>query len=285
MSLTDLSDPTPLRIGTVTLVVRDAARVSEFYREVVGLAETGCEGGTIHLGVGARTLLELVASPGAPLSDRGAAGLFHTAFLLPDRAALGRWLRHAAGQRVTLQGASDHGVSEAVYLADPEGNGIEIYADRPAGAWPRSGGALRMVTEPMDADAVLAAGGGAAYAGAPEGTVVGHVHLQTGSVALSERFYTDALGLELTQAMPSAAFLSSGGYHHHVAANVWNSRGAPPRDPAATGLRGFEILARDEAAFERAEAAVLRSGATAARAREAIHLTDPSGVGVALRRG
>lgn len=285
MSLPLAQDLTPLRIGTVSLVVRDLPRVAAFYREVIGLAETASDTHVLHLGAGSRTLLELIERPDAPLAGPRAAGLFHTAILLPDRASLGRWLRHAAASRTPLQGASDHGVSEAIYLADPEGNGVEVYADRPRREWPRSGDGLRMVTDPLDADALLAAGGEATFDGAPDGTTIGHVHLQTGAVEASQRFYTETLGLDVMQQVPSATFLSSGGYHHHVAANIWNSRGAPPRDPEATGLKGFEFLARDEAAFEAAETAILASGVTAARQGEAIHLVDPAGVGIALRRG
>ncbi len=276
---------TPLRIGAVSLTVRDLSRVADFYREAIGLSETGRDAGTVHLGAGSTTLLELIEAPSAPLSGRRSAGLFHTAFLLPDRAALGRWLRHAATSRLPLQGASDHGVSEAIYLADPEGNGIEVYADRPQAEWPVLGGALQMVSDPLDADDLLAAGGDAAFAGVPDGTTVGHVHLQVGDVPAADRFYTAALGLDVMQRSPSATFLSSGGYHHHVAGNIWNSRGAPPRDPAATGLRSFELLARDEAAFAGVEAAILAAGVTAVRQGETIHLTDPAGVGIALRRG
>ncbi len=285
MSLPASARPTPLRIGAVSLIVRDLPRVSDFYREVIGLAETGREASALHLGLGATTLLELVERPGAPVSGRRSAGLFHTAFLLPDRASLGRWLRHAAALRAPLQGASDHGVSEAIYLADPEGNGIEVYADRPKAEWPVLHGALQMVSDPLDVEDLLGAAGDTPFAGAPAGTTVGHVHLQTGAVELSEGFYTRALGLDLTQRMMGAAFLSSGGYHHHVAANLWNSRGAPPRDADATGLKGFELLARDEAAFEAAEASILSAGVTAARQGDTIHLTDPAGVGIALKRG
>ncbi|MBB3935937.1 VOC family protein [Aureimonas phyllosphaerae] len=285
MSPPDPIPATPLRIGTVSLVVRDLARMADFYREVIGLAEIGRDGATVQLGAGPRAFLALTEDRSAPLSGRRSAGLFHTAFLLPDRASLGRWLRHAADLRAPLQGASDHGVSEAIYLADPEGNGIEVYADRAGAEWPREGGALQMVSDPLDMQALLAAGAGGTFAGAPMGTTVGHVHLQVGDVAESERFYATALGLDVMQHMPSATFLSSGGYHHHVAGNIWNSRGARPRDPAATGLKGFELLARDEAAFGAAEAAILASGATAAREREAIHLTDPAGVGITLKRG
>ncbi|WP_294640092.1 VOC family protein [uncultured Aureimonas sp.] len=285
MSLPDPSPKTPLRIGTVSLVVRDLARIADFYREVIGLAEIGRDGATVHLGAGPLAFLALTEDRSAPPSGHRSAGLFHTAFLLPDRASLGRWLRHAVDSRAPLQGASDHGVSEAIYLADPEGNGIEVYADRAEVEWPRAGGALQMVSDPLDTQALFAAGAGSAFAGAPAGTTVGHVHLQVGDVAEAERFYTAALGLDVMQNMASATFLSSGGYHHHVAGNIWNSRGAPARDPAATGLKGFELLARDEAAFGAAEAAILASGATAARQGEAIHLTDPAGVGITLKRG
>lgn len=236
----------PIEIGSVTLTVNDLDRVGRFYRDAIGLEEIAREGGAasgrLTLGVGDRPLVRLRADPGAPRAGRGEAGLFHTAFLLPRRADLGRWLRHAAATGVRLSGASDHRVSEALYLADPEGNGIEIYTDRPAETWSRGPEGIVMTTEALDLDD-LAAGADAPWTGAPSGTVVGHVHLQVGSLAEAEAFYRDRLGLALTCRYPGGSFFAAGGYHHHLAANIWNSRGAGPRRDPVTGLEAVELLA------------------------------------------
>ncbi|WP_182087328.1 VOC family protein [Aureimonas sp. ME7] len=274
----------PLHIGAVSLAVRDPGRVAAFYGEALGLADQGRDGRAQRLGVGDRTLLELVHEPGASVESPRSAGLFHTAFLLPTRADLGGWLRHAASSRIPVQGASDHGVSEALYLADPEGNGIEIYADRPRGEWPRNGETLAMVSDPLDFEDLMAAGASRPFAAAPAGTIVGHIHLRVGAVDAAAHFYRDALGLDPMQRMAGAAFLSAGGYHHHIGLNAWTSRGAGPRAGGTTGLRSFEILAQDEPSFGRAEAALLSAGTTIARTGDTLLFSDPAGIGITLRK-
>ncbi|RYE82892.1 MAG: VOC family protein [Hyphomicrobiales bacterium] len=158
----------------------------------------------------------------------------------------GNWLQHAAQTSVPLEGASDHLVSEALYLSDPEGNGIEIYRDRSRSEWPRlDGGRLKMATERLDLDALLRDAEPQAYAGMPGGTVMGHIHLRVGDVQQAEGFYRDALGFEVTVHYPGASFMATGGYHHHIAANTWHSRGAGPRRDGEAGLASFELVARD----------------------------------------
>ena len=232
----------PLEIGRVALTVNDLPAVRDFYLAALGLEPLGGDGGVALLGAAGRPLLELREDRSARRRSAREAGLFHTAFLLPSRAALGRWLRHAAEARVPIQGASDHLVSEALYLADPEGNGIEVYADKPREAWPLQDGRIRMATDPMDVNGVAASADGP-WTGAPEGTVVGHVHLQVGDVPEAEAFYHGTLGFDVVTHYPGASFLRSGGYHHHLGANVWNSRGAPRRSYPSTGLADVEILA------------------------------------------
>jgi catechol 2,3-dioxygenase len=261
----------PLEIGRVALTVNDLAAVRSFYETAIGLETLSGDGATATLGAAGRPLLDLRADPHARRAAPSDAGLFHTAFLLPSRAALGRWLRHAAASGLRLEGASDHLVSEAVYLSDPEGNGIEIYADRPRDAWPRANGAIRMATEPMDADGVLRAADGP-WTGAPAGTVVGHVHLRVGDLRAAESFWHGILGFDVTTDYPGATFLGSGGYHHHIGANVWGSRGAGPRDLPATGLAELEIVA-DASALP---ALLDRTGG-------ADRLADPWGTPVAIR--
>ncbi len=162
----------PLEIGRVTLRVHDMPRMADFYSRAIGLTPLSQDGEQATLGAGDRALVTLIADPSAPARAPREAGLFHTAFLLPDRAALGRWLHHAASTRLTIQGASDHKVSEAIYLADPEGNGIEVYVDRPRATWTGADGAIRMTTDPLDLESLAAAADGP-WQGAPDGTVVG----------------------------------------------------------------------------------------------------------------
>jgi len=248
----------PLRIGRVRLRVRDLDKVSGFYQRAVGLAVIDRSAGAVTLGAGTVPLLELLGDPAAPPRNPGDAGLFHTAFLLPTRADLARWLAHAVKLGVPLQGASDHIVSEAIYLADPEGNGIEIYADRPVSRWHDADGQIRMATEPLDMPDLLGAGAGD-WAGYPVGGIIGHVHLQVGDTDEADTFSRDILGFDISSRYPGASFYGSGGYHHHLAGNIWNSRRAGPRPEEAAGLEAVEIVARDPAKraaiLKRAEAA------------------------------
>ncbi len=240
-----------LRIGGVTLAVRDLDRVATFYRDVIGLELIAQEDGAARLGVAGTAFLDLLHRPDALPDDPVTAGLFHTAFLLPSRADLGSWLAHFGRLGHRLDGAADHLVSEAVYLRDPEGNGIEVYADRPRAQWHwRDEGKERrveMANRPIDTPGLLSAA--TPWAAAPGGTHIGHVHLRVGDISEARRFYGDALGLDVTAIWDSAAFLSSGGYHHHIAANTWSSAGASPRDPARAGLAAVTLDVADEAAW------------------------------------
>jgi catechol 2,3-dioxygenase len=235
----------PLEISRVVMTVHDLPLVADFYRRTLGLSDVSMTADRVALGAGGRTLLELVSNPGAHRATPREAGLFHTAFLMPSRADLARWLIHVANSGLPLQGASDHLVSEAIYLADPEGNGIEVYADRPRDRWHGPDGAIKMATERLDLNE-LARAATAPWAEAPEGMVVGHVHLQVGDISEAEAFYSGQLGLPVMARYPGAVFLGSGGYHHHIATNVWNSRGAGPRARPSTGLTEL-VLALDTA--------------------------------------
>ena len=272
----------PMRIGRLRLRVRDVAAMSRFYRDILGLPVLQQEEGAAVLGTGAGPLLELSGGPDLQRRDPGDAGLYHTAFLLPARADLARWLAFASAEGVGLQGASDHGVSEALYLADPEGNGIEIYADHPPSQWRDGAGSIHMTTERLDIEDLLAATGGQRWSGFPDGGSIGHVHLQVGDEDAAERFYAGVLGLEPTTRMRGARFFGSGGYHHQVAANVWNSRGAGPRPQGSAGLAAVEIIVPDasrrEAILERAAGA----GLEAATNGRATSITDPWGLRIEL---
>lgn len=233
---------TPLSIGRVSLRVNDLASVADFYQRVVGLHRHDADGEQITLGNGHKPLLTLIRDASARRASPREAGLFHTAFLLPTRADLGGWLRHAADFGLRLDGAADHLVSEAVYLHDPEGNGIEVYRDRPSEQWPWQAGGVAMRNEPLDFDGILAVRETSVWAGVPSDALVGHVHLKVGALEPAERFYRETLGLDVTCRFPGAVFYSSGGYHHHLATNIWNSRGAGVRSDPLTGLAEVEIL-------------------------------------------
>jgi catechol 2,3-dioxygenase len=273
----------PLHAASVTLAVRDLGGVAAFYQRLLGLRPLpGAATGRLTLAAGDRPLLHLVHAPAARLESGREPGLFHTAFLLPDRAALAAWLHHAAALGVPLQGASDHGVSEAIYLSDPEGNGIEVYADRPRAAWPMAGDGVAMFTHRLDLRALMAEAPGPATPDAA--TVVGHVHLRANDVPAAEAFYT-ALGLAAMQRMPQATFLASGGYHHHVAANTWASGGAARRPAGLTGLLEMELRTVDAAIFARIAAALRSRGALLEESDATLLAEDAAGNGLRISLG
>lgn len=241
----------PISIASVGLKARDADALARFYREVVGLEQLSRGGGTIALGAGDRILLEIEQDAALAPDDPRAAGLFHTAFLLPSRTDLGRWLRHAAANRIALEGASDHLVSEALYLSDPEGNGIEIYADRPRGEWKENAGGVAMATLPLDIRALANSvpEDAAAWSGFPSDGIIGHVHLRVGEVREAERWWHETFGFQTMARYGAAAvFLATGGYHHHIGANSWQSAGAGKRDPGKAGLAWVELVTSADSA-------------------------------------
>ena len=223
-------------MGAVHLTVADLDRSVAYYEGAIGLRVHGCEDGEARLGAGGEDLLVLTEQPGARPAD-GYAGLFHFALLVPEREALADWLAHAARDRVPLAGLSDHDVSEAIYLRDPDHHGIEIYADRPREQW-EGKVAERMTTLPLDANDLLRLARNEPFSGLADGTVMGHVHLSVADVEESVAFYRD-LGFDvMARYGAEAAFLATGGYHHHLGANTWQSQGAPyaPDDRARLTL-------------------------------------------------
>jgi catechol 2,3-dioxygenase len=228
-------------MGAVHLTVSDLRRSLEYYRRTIGLGLLEEGGGEARLGAGSTELLRLIEEPGARPAD-GFTGLFHFALLLPERTELARWLAHAARDRVQLTGASDHFVSEALYLRDPDHHGIELYWDRPRELW--EGRVDRMGTWPLDLDEVLRTlSGDETFDGLPDGTTMGHVHLRVAEIDDTVRFYRDLVGFGLmAQLGPQAAFLSAGGYHHHLGGNTWESAGAAPPPPGTAALRHFTVL-------------------------------------------
>lgn len=230
-----------LTIEQVELAVRDLKRTRHFYENVLGLHPVNEGTGWLSLGAGGRGFLRLLERPHADLPDPRRAGLFHTAFLMPSRVELARWLQYALDSGVRLDGASDHRVSEAIYLQDPEGNGVEIYADWPRETWRWDERFVQMATTRLDIPGLLAKADGRPWHGLADDARIGHVHLQVGDTAQAEQFYGEQIGLDLTCRYPGASFFSRDGYHHHIAANTWNSVGAGARPANMAGLQRIEL--------------------------------------------
>jgi len=242
-----------LQLTAVELRVRDLARSLDFYVRQLGFVVLTGDATTATLATAADApaLLQLTAAPSAPVAHTDAAGLFHAALLFPDRPALSRWLRRAADLGVSFDGFSDHGVSEAIYFNDPDGNGLEFYTDRPDAQWPKSAaGELSMFTRPLDLPGLLAAGANPGSAGTPPlaGARWGHLHLRVTDLDRSQSFYNDALGTALMQRFgDSARFLAANGYHHHLGLNTWtHSRRALPA--GALGLASATFARRGTSA-------------------------------------
>lgn len=238
-----MSLPDDSHIGQVTLTVSSLDRSVAFYRDVLGFRESRHDGSTATLSAGGRPLVQLLEKPNAIPKPRRSAGLYHFAILVPSRAALGRSLRRLLEMNWPLTGASDHLVSEALYLDDPDGLGIEIYRDRPRPEWPRRNGQVAMATDPLDVQGVHdEPGADAAWTGLDAGTVIGHVHLHVPHLDTAEALYCGRIGFEPTmRGYPGALFVAAGGYHHHLGLNTWTGIGAPPPPEHAVGLRSFTV--------------------------------------------
>jgi catechol 2,3-dioxygenase len=270
------------RMGAVHLTVADLDRSVAFYRGALGLEPRAREDGVARLGAGGDDLLVLYEEPGAK-PVRGHAGLYHFALLLPTRAALARWLVHAAESRIPLSGASDHFVSEAVYLHDPDWHGIEIYRDRPREQWEHDDGGLRIGTIPLDtSDLLTAVDGPEPFDRMPAGTRMGHVHLHVGDIRETESFYAETLGFDVMTHMPEATFMSAGGYHHHLGANVWAGRGVTQPPPGSAALRHYTIVVPDDDERDRVAARVADAGQEPEQLDGGVLVRDPAGNGVLL---
>ena len=277
--------PSATHIGRVTLQVADLTRSLAYYERVLGFRVLERAPGNALLGAqaGDQPLIELRERPGAtPMPRRGRLGLYHYAILLPNRAHLGRLLRHLAEQGERA-GMSDHLVSEALYLSDPDGLGIEVYADRPRDAWQRNGQQLAMATDPLDVDNLLQAGGAERWSGMPAGTVIGHVHLYVGDLDQAAAFYHDGLGLDkIVWSYPGALFLSAGGYHHHLGTNTW-AKGAQPATDADARLLEWEVLVPSTADASAALSNLSKAGVAVDRAADGGTARDPWGTPVRVR--
>lgn len=288
-STTSAIDPAT-EVGLVSLTVANLARSVTFYTESLGFAVLHQDGSTATLGVAGMPFLLLTEQPGArpwPRESRSYIGLYHFAILLPTRVDLGRWLRHWLDRGFPLPGQGDHLVSEALYLSDPDENGIEVYRDRPRDAWRWVDGRVQMAADPVDIRGLLAEAARAdePWAGLPAGTRLGHIHLQVGDIAQGAAFYHDTLGFDIVAQMPTALFISAGGYHHHIGMNTWHSAGAsrPPAD--MVGLRFFTI----EFATADARRAVLdrvaAAGLASTRTEDVVAIQDPWRNTILLRVG
>jgi catechol 2,3-dioxygenase len=276
--------PAASTVGAVELTVADLERSLAYYR-TLGLQVLAADGSRALLGVDGVELVGLVEEPSAWPAGRH-SGLYHFALLLPQRRDLAVWLAHAARERVPLVGLSDHFVSEALYLSDPDGHGIEIYWDRPREVW-EGRVAARMTTLPLDVDALLGELGGdplaQPFTGLPRGTRMGHIHLRVACIPDTLVFYRDLLGFALMAQLGShALFLSAGGYHHHVGANTWESAGAPAAPPGAAALRHARIVLPDAAARELVLARLRAGGHGIEEHPAGPVVRDPSGIALVL---
>lgn len=271
--------PAETTLGAVRLRSADPDRLASFYRRVIGLTDRRAPAGGLHLGTADRTLVEIEGAPGAPPRPRSTTGLFHLALLVPSRADLAQALHRVSGSGWRFTGASDHLVSEALYLDDPDGNGIEIYRDRPREEWTHRDGELEMSTLPMDLDGVLAAlPAGTADEGMPDATTMGHVHLQVRDVDEADGFYTGLLGLDATvRGYPGALFVAAGGYHHHFGLNTWGTRGAPAPPAGSQGLVAARIVLPRAGDVDALAGRVSDAGREVEEREGGVAVADPSG--------
>jgi catechol 2,3-dioxygenase len=275
--------PAATRMGPVHLTVGDLGRSSAYYREAIGLTALDQKGPWLSLGAGGSELLRLFEAKGAR-PEPGTTGLYHFALLVPRRADLARWLAHAAKDRVPLDGMSDHFVSEALYLSDPDDHGIEIYWDRPRELWEGKVGS-RLTTIPLDVDDLMTEGGGSTepFAGLPPGTTMGHVHLRVADIPSTLDFYRDTLGFGLmAQLGLHAAFLAAGGYHHHLGANTWGSAGGRPAPQGAAALRHATIVLPSAAERDALTSRLSARGVALEEGAEGPRILDPSGNALVL---
>ena len=279
--------PLDTRLGAVELQVSQLSRSLAYYRDVIGLsvvtvsgshAVLGCHGGTTALVVLREVSGTRAVAPGSRL------GLYHVAILLPDRGALGRFITHLAAVGVQV-GASDHLVSEAVYLQDPDGLGIEVYADRPRSTWRHADGELLMASDPLDMADLVRAANGAPWTGMPSGTVIGHVHLHVGALPAAAAFYVEGLGFDrMVSRYPGALFLGAGGYHHHLGTNTW-ARGATVPGAHDAQLLAWTIVLPSSADVAALRTHVVSRGIVITDEPDGLRLTDPSGTPVRVTAG
>jgi catechol 2,3-dioxygenase len=283
--------PPRTHIGYAHLRVSNLGRSLQFYKDLLGLAEVERAGPQVFLSPTGRqpVILVLEELPDARPKPPRTTGLYHTAFRLPDRAGLAQLFKRLMAHRWPLQGASDHGVSEAIYLPDPDGLGVELYVDRPQEVWPRAGDTIAMGTEPLDLEDLLAQdpGDGVPWEGIPAQTDIGHVHLQVADLKRAGGFYQEGAGFDLKQEYYGALFLAAGSYHHHIGLNIWAGVDAPLPPPDAVGLSSYALQLPDDSALDALITALEAAGITVTRRTvtpelSSFQMVDPDGVIVAL---
>jgi catechol 2,3-dioxygenase len=273
-----LADTT--RLGATHLTVTDLARSVAFYEEVVGLRARDVRDGTAELG----DVLVLHEERGARRAARH-AGLYHVALLFPSRAELARAAVRIAVTQTPIQGASDHGTHEAIYLPDPDGNGLELAWDRDRSVWPSYEEQLAGGVQPLDVEGLLGVvAGEEPSARAGDGVVTGHVHLHVGDVDAARRFYRDGLGFDVMADLGTAVFVSAGGYHHHVAFNLWRGQGVPPQPDGVVGLGHWTLVLPDEPHLTAVAQRLQAIGAPVAEHPDGLLARDPSGIAVVITR-
>jgi len=277
-------------VGLLALTVADLERSLAYYTQAIGLALLERNGSHATLGVAGQPLLLLDEQPGAapwPRGGRSYTGLYHFAILVPTQADLGRWIRNWFELGLPLPGQGDHNVSQALYLEDPDGHGIEMYRDRPRDEWHWENGQVQMGTGPVDIRGLLEAAerAGKPWTGLPEGTHLGHMHLQIGDVAQAAAFYHDVLGFDIVAEMPTALFISAGGYHHHIGMNTWHSRGAGPAPADSVRLRFFTVDLPSSEALAAVVERLRAAGIPFSRSGDVVRIQDPWQNTVLLQAG
>ena len=280
--------PDSTAIAQVTLRTHRLLILTSFYEDVIGLQVIRQEADVVYLSATGQepALLVLQQDSSAPRHNSQQPGLFHVAYLVPSRLELARWWQHFQESNWPLQGLGDHRVSEAIYLADPDQNGIEIYADRPRAGWPIMNGQVQMTTEPVDVENLLRELPipDKTWTGLAAGTRIGHVHLQVSHLHQARNFYHQLLGFAVTQEpYPGALFVAAGGYHHHIGLNTWRSRNTPPRNPLATGLASFQIQVADKTTLNQLTTRLQEAGRIIKPiAENSVQVADEDGIVVEL---
>ncbi|CAH0344096.1 VOC family protein [Bacillus sp. CECT 9360] len=267
-------------VGSVHLIVQDLKRSLSFYQETIGMKVLQQSGGKAVLTTDGQTPLLTIEQPeNVAAKERNRTGLYHFAILVPERSDLAKVLLHLLQTGYPPQGASDHLVSEAIYLADPDGHGIEIYMDRPSESWTWEDKEIVMTTEALDGEGLLAEAKGESWTGLPSGTVMGHIHLQVSDLDKAEKFYCEGLGFDLVNSKygQSARFVSSGGYHHHIGLNTWHSTGAPAPTQNTVGLKLYTLVLPTEEARQNAVQQLQQMGEWVTQENGTALTKDPSG--------
>ncbi len=265
------------RIGSVALIVSDLNRSLDFYDRMLGFRRLSETDGMVVLGTADQPLLSLIEKPGARRQPPFSTGLYHVAILLPSRADLARTIQRLAYTHYPLGGAGDHLVSEAFYLDDPDGNGLEIYRDRPRSEWQWVGNRVQMATDPVDINSLFAEieGDQRPWQGLPPQTQIGHIHLRVGNIQRAVDFYHGVMGFDITAQLPGAAFFSAGGYHHHIGVNTWQSQNAPLPPADSVGLRDFSVALPNQAEQDRLVARLHAAGIDLKQQDAGIVVPDP----------